>query len=39
MADLQTVLSLEDLHDIVEILRIDRHNRRVMEKLREKETR
>jgi hypothetical protein len=29
MAELATVLSLEDLHDILEVVTVDSHNRRV----------
>lgn len=29
---LSTVLGLEDLHDILEVIRVDAHNRRVREK-------
>lgn len=32
MAELATVLSVEDLHNIIEIVRVDAHNRRIIEK-------
>lgn len=36
MADLSTVLGVEDLCDLIEIARVDVHNRRVMAKRQEK---
>lgn len=36
LGPLSTVLSVEDLHDILEVKRIDAHNARVMRKAREK---
>lgn len=33
---LNTILGLEDLHDILEVGRVDAHNRRLIEKLRDK---
>lgn len=35
LAELNTVLSVEDLHDILEVVTIDAHNARVAAKLRE----
>lgn len=32
MADMGTVLSIEDCYDLLEIARVDAHNRRVMRK-------
>lgn len=29
---LSTVLGLEDLHDIIEVIMVDAHNRRILEK-------
>lgn len=34
MAELETVLGIEALHDLVEILRVDWHNERVLDKIR-----
>jgi hypothetical protein len=33
LADLNSTLGLEDLHDIIEVKRIDAHNARVMAKI------
>lgn len=33
--ELQTVLGLEDLHDLMEIINVDNHNAAVMRKLEE----
>lgn len=38
-APLSTVLGLEDLHDIIEVILVDAHNRRLIEKKREQEER
>lgn len=35
MAELATVLSLEDVADLVEIIQVDSHNRRVADRRRE----
>lgn len=37
MAELSTVLGLEDLHDVLEVVRVDAHNRRVIDKARERD--
>ena len=34
---LNSTLGLEDLHDILEVARVDAHNRRLIDKAREKE--
>jgi hypothetical protein len=34
---LSTALGLEDLHDILEVIMIDAHNRRIIERQRERE--
>lgn len=34
-AELDSVLGLEDLHDILEIISVDAHNRRVLQKREE----
>lgn len=35
MAELSTVLGIEDLHDILEVVIVDAHNDRIMRKKRE----
>jgi hypothetical protein len=35
LADLSSVLGVEDLHDVLEVSRIDAHNRRMIERARE----
>lgn len=37
MAELSTTLSLEDAHDILEVLAVDRHNRAIIDAHRAKE--
>lgn len=39
LADLGTVLSIEDLHDLMEIITVDNHNMEVMRKIAEEEFR
>lgn len=39
MAELASVLSLEDLYDILEVVGVDAHNRRVIDKRNERENR
>jgi hypothetical protein len=36
--ELSTELGLEDLHDILEVVRVDAHNARVLDKARQRET-
>lgn len=38
-AELSTILGLEDLHDLLEIVRVDRHNAKVMDAWHAKQTR
>lgn len=35
LGPLSSTLGLEDLHDIVEVMRVDAHNRRIIQKARE----
>lgn len=37
MAELSTTLGLEDVHDILEIVRVDAHNARILDKRRQRE--
>lgn len=37
MADLSAVLTVEDLHDLLEVVLVDAHNDRVLQKIREKQ--
>lgn len=37
LASLSTVLGLEDLHDILEVKRVDAHNARIMRKAAERD--
>jgi hypothetical protein len=34
LAELSTVLGLEDLHDLLEVWSVDDHNRRIADKIR-----
>ena len=36
---LNTVLNVEALHDIIEVILVDAHNRRILEKARERKAR
>lgn len=36
LGELSTVLGVEDLHDLLEVARVDAHNERVINKIREK---